>query len=66
MAASEISTEHCSFHLAPHLTGKAQQAYAALPPEDVKTYDTVKEAILQRYDINKKHTGGDSVSCDQK
>ena len=54
MAANEVSRERWSFQLAPHLTGKAQQAYAALPPEDAKTYDTVKEAILRRYDINEE------------
>ena len=53
MAANEVSRERWSFQL-PHLTGKAQQAYAALPPEDTKTYDTVKEAILRRYDINEE------------
>ena len=46
MAANEVSREWWSFQLAPHLTGKAQQAYAALPPNEAKTYDTVKEAIL--------------------
>ena len=54
MAANEVSRERWSFQLAPHLTGKAQQAYAALPPEDAKTYDAVKEAILRRYDINEE------------
>ena len=54
MAANEVSRERLSFQLAPHLTGKAQQAYAALPPEDAKTYDMVKEAILRRYDINEE------------
>ena len=49
-----MSRERWSFQLAPHLTGKAQQAYAALPPEDAKTYDMVKEAILRRYDINEE------------
>ena len=54
MAANEVSRERWSFQLAPHLTRKAQQAYAALPPEDAKTYDMVKEAILRRYDINEE------------
>ena len=54
MAANEVSRERWSFQLAPHLTGRAQQAYAALPPEDAKTYNTVKEAILRRYDINEE------------
>jgi len=31
--------------------GKAQQAYAALSPEDAGSYEKVKEAILKRYDI---------------
>ena len=52
MAANEVSRERWSFQLARHLTGKAQQAYAALPPDEAKTYNTVKEAILRRYDIN--------------
>ena len=52
MAANEVRRERWSYQLAPYLTGRAQQAYAALPPEDAKEYDTVKEAILRRYDIN--------------
>ena len=54
MEAHEVSRERWSFQLAPYLTGRAQQAYAALPPEDAKTYDTVKAAILRRYDINEE------------
>ena len=54
MAANEVSRERWSFQLAPHLIGKAQQANAALPPEEAKVYDTVKEAILRRYDINEE------------
>ena len=54
MAANEVSRERWSFQLAPQLTGKAQQAHAALPPEDAKDYDSVKEAILRRYDINEE------------
>ena len=49
-----MSTERWSFQLAPYLTGKAQQAYAALPPDEAKTYSTVKEAILRRYDIHEE------------
>lgn len=55
MAANELSKERWSFQLAPHLTGKAQQAYAALPPVEAKVYGTVKEAILRRYDINETY-----------
>ena len=54
MAANEVGRDRWSFHLAPNLTGKAQQAYTALPPEDAKTYETVKEAILRRYDIHEE------------
>ena len=42
------------FKLAPQLTGKAQQAYAALSPEDANSYDSVKAAILRRYNINEE------------
>ena len=54
MAANEVSPERWSFQLAPYLTGKAQQAYAALPPDEAKTYSTVKEAILRWYDIHEE------------
>ena len=54
MAANEVNKERWSFQLAPHLTGKAQQAYAALPTDEAKNYDTLKEAILRRYDINEE------------
>jgi hypothetical protein len=47
MEVNEISREHWPFQLAPQLTGRAQQAYAALTPEDAKDYDTVRTAILQ-------------------
>ena len=35
------------FKLAPQLTGKTQQAYAALPMDQGLNYDTVKVAILR-------------------
>ena len=54
MAANEVNRERWSYQLAPYLTGKVQQAYAALPPDEAKTYATVKEAILRRYDINEE------------
>ena len=50
----EVSVEHWSFKLAPQLTGKAQQAYAALQPDEAKTYEMVKVAILRRYNINEE------------
>ena len=40
--------------LVPHLTGKAQAAYAAMSTEDSNSYDKVKEAILRRYDITEE------------
>ena len=54
MATNEVNGEHWSFHLAPNLTGKVKQAYSAIPPDDAKTYNTIKEAILRRYDINEE------------
>ena len=38
--------------LAPHLMGKAKQAYASMRPEEVGKYKDVKQAILSRYDIS--------------
>ena len=54
MVAHEVKKERWSFKLAPQLTGKAQQAYAALAPEEVGNYDAVKTAILRRYNINEE------------
>ena len=54
MEVNEVSRDRWPFQLAPQLTGKAQQAYAALPPDDAKDYDVVKTAILRRYNINKE------------
>ena len=54
MEVNEIDRGRWPFQLAPQLTGKAQQAYAALAPEDAKDYDTVKTAILRRYNINEE------------
>ena len=54
MTAHEVSRERWPFKLAPQLTGKAQQAYAALPPNEAMTYDTIKTAILRRYNINEE------------
>ena len=52
MAAYEVEKTRWAYRLAPQLTGRAQQAYAALTPEASGTYDEVKAAILRRYDIN--------------
>ena len=39
-------------HLAPQLAGRAQQAYAALTADVAGDYESVKQAILRRYDIS--------------
>ena len=54
MLAYEVKKDKWVFKLAAHLAGKAQEAYAALPTEDAKDYEKVKEAILQRYDITEE------------
>ena len=50
MSAS-LERQHWAFKLAPHLTGKAQQAYAALSSEEAADYTKLKEAILHRYNV---------------
>ena len=54
MRAYEVKEERWAVKLAPQLTGKAQQAYAALRVEDAGTYRLLKEAILRRYDISEE------------
>ena len=54
MEAHEVNRERCSFKFTPRLTGKAQQVYASLPPDDAKSYDAVNVAILRRYNINEE------------
>ena len=54
MTAYEIKQERWVFKLASNLVGKAQQAYAGLSTEDASSYDRLKEAILQRYDITEE------------
>ena len=39
---------------APQLTGKVQQAYAALSSEDSNNFTKIKEAIFKHYDINEE------------
>ena len=43
MKAYDIKADRWSFKLAPQLVGKAQQAYAAMPPDDTKDYAKLKE-----------------------
>ena len=54
MQAYEVSKDRWSFKLAPQLVGKAQQAYAAMLPDDAKDYTKLKEAVLRRYDITEE------------
>ena len=54
MAAYEIPEGRWSFKLAPMLTGKAQQAYAAMEPARTAEYAQIKTAILRRYDISEE------------
>ena len=54
MKAYEVDTARWAFKLAPQLTGRAQQAYAALDPSDAECYTTVKAAILRHYNINEE------------
>ena len=52
MKAYEVDTAQWSFMLAPQLTGRAQQAYAAVAASSARVYDNLKAAILRRYNIN--------------
>ena len=52
MTAYEVDKARWAFKLAPQLTGRAQQAYAALDPSNAECYATVKAAILRRNNIN--------------
>uniref|UniRef100_A0A1X7VDJ8 Protein kinase domain-containing protein n=1 Tax=Amphimedon queenslandica TaxID=400682 RepID=A0A1X7VDJ8_AMPQE len=54
MEAYEVPKECWAYRLAPQLTGKAQQAYAAVSSDSAKKYDEVKTAILRRYNINEE------------
>ena len=54
MTAFEVKEEHWAHKLAPQLTGRAQQAFAAMDVEKTKNYEDVKRAILQRYDISEE------------
>ena len=42
------------YKLAPQLSGKAQQANAAMSSEEAVDYECVKAAILKLYDINEE------------
>ena len=49
-----VREDRWAFKLAPQLTGRAQQAYAALNADDAVKYEEVKAAILRRYDISEE------------
>ena len=54
MTAYEVNRQRWVYKLAPQLSGKAQQAYAAMSSEEAVDYERVKAAILKRYDINEE------------
>jgi transposase InsO family protein len=54
MHAYKVPRERWVYTLAPQLTGKAQQAFAAMATSDSNEYDKVKTAILRRYNINEE------------
>ena len=54
MKAYAVEKARWAFVLAPQLTGKAQQAYAAMSGDMAGDYDQVKEAIQKRYNINEE------------
>ena len=52
MQAYKVPNERWVYKLASQLTGRAQQAYAAMPTADAGKYEEVKAAKQRRYDIN--------------
>ena len=54
MAVYSVEEEPREYKLAPLLTGKAQQAYIAMKPEEAGKYPEVKAACLRRHDINEE------------
>ena len=54
MEAHKIERGRWAHYLAPQLTGRAQLAFAALPTAVSGKYESIKAAILQRYDINEE------------
>ena len=54
MQEYEIEPNRWALKLAPQLTGKAQQAYAAMEQTAAMKYEEVKAAILRRYEINEE------------
>ena len=54
MQVYNISREQWTYYIAPQLTEKAQQAFAALFTGESKEYDGVKVAILTRYGVSEE------------
>ena len=54
MTAHQVDPTQWAYLLAHQLTGKAQQAYAAMPRTNSGTYGEIKRTILKRYDINEE------------
>ena len=54
MEAHEIEHVKWQVFLTPQLTGKVQQAYAALSSKDSKNFTKVKEATFKHYGINEE------------
>ena len=52
MQAYKVDGSGWGLKLAPELTGQALQAYASMDPSDAECYDSVKSAILRRFNIN--------------
>ena len=54
MKAYDVDPARWAYKLAPQLTGKAQQAYATLDPDEAESYASVKAVILRRYNIHEE------------
>ena len=54
MEAHETECGKWSLLLGPQLTGKAQQAYAAIRSKQSKDFTKLKDAMFKRYDINEE------------
>ena len=54
MWAYKVERSCWSYMLAPQLTGRAQKVFAAMEIEQSGNYDTLKDAIVMRYDINEE------------
>ena len=52
MQAYKVDGSRWALKLAPELTGQALQVYASMDPSDAECYDSVKSAILRRFNIN--------------